>query len=68
MEDFNVRKRNLLDSSVDSNNDLHLTDISEIADINVDAQAFVKMYISDQTFNKYSRYIVNWCNSNTLVF
>ena len=36
MGDFNTRKRNLSDSSVDSNNDFHLTDISEIADINVE--------------------------------
>ena len=64
--DFNARKGNLLDSSVDSNNDFHLTDISEIADINVGAQAFVKMHSLDQTVNKYGRCLVNFCNSNNL--
>ena len=59
MGDFNARKGNLLDSSVDSNNDFHLTDISEIADINVGAQAFVKMHSLDQTVNKYGRCILN---------
>ena len=44
MGDFNARKGNLLDSPVDSNNDFHLTDNSEIADINVGAQAFVKIW------------------------
>ena len=51
MGDFNARKGNVLDSSVDSNNDLHLTDISEIADIIVGAQAIVKMHSLDQTVN-----------------
>ena len=66
MGDFIARKGNLLDSSVDSNNDFHLTDISETADINVDAQAFVKMHSLDQTVNKYGRCLVNLCNSNNL--
>ena len=66
MGDFNARKGNLLDSSVDSNNDFHRTDISEIADINVGAQAFVKMHSLDQTVNKYGRCLVNLCNSNNL--
>ena len=64
MGDFSARKGNLLDSSVDSNNDFHLTDISEIADINVGAQTFVKMHSLDQTVNKYGRCLVNFCNSN----
>ena len=66
MGDFNARKGKLLDSSVDSNNDFHLTDISEIADISVGAQAFVKMHSLDQTVNKYGRCLVNLCNSNDL--
>ena len=39
---------------------------SQIADINVGAQAFVKMHSLDQTVNKYGRCLVNWCNSNNL--
>ena len=66
MGDFNARKGNLLDSSVDSNNDFHLTHISEIADINVGAQTFVKMHLLDQAVNKYGRFLVNLCNSNNL--
>ena len=66
MGDFSARKEILLDSSVDNNNDFHPTDISEIADINVGAQAFVKMHSLDQTVNKYGRCLVNLCNSNNL--
>ena len=66
MGDFNARRRNLLDSSVDSNNDFHLTDISEIADINVGVQEFFKMHSLGQTVNKYGRCLVDLCNSNNL--
>ena len=65
MGDFNARKGNLLDS-VDSNNDFHLTDISEIADINEGTQTFVKMHSLEQTVNKYGRCLVNLCNSDNL--
>ena len=41
MGDFNARKGNLLDLSVDSDNDFHPTGIGEISDINVGVQAFV---------------------------
>ena len=51
---------------MDGNNDFHLTDISEIADIIVGAQTFVKMHLLHQTVNKYRRCLVNLCNSNNL--
>ena len=51
---------------MDSNNDFYLTDINEIVDINVGAQAFVKMHSSDQTVNKYGRCLVNLCYSDNL--